>query len=72
MFIQDTPPKFICDHCGSSIRDDNVTMFYRGKHFHPECFVHGVEKMKTAPPVYTPRELKPVDLSRNEYGFPKT
>jgi hypothetical protein len=40
------PPKFTCDHCGKSIFDDNVTMFYRLKHFHMSCFVHGVEEMK--------------------------
>jgi hypothetical protein len=77
MFVQSTPPKFICDHCHKSIFDDNVTMFYRGRHFHMECFVHGVEKMKATLPDYKPPELKPVDLApqqpevRTAYGFPK-
>lgn len=77
MFIQSTPPKFVCDHCKSSIHDDNVTIFYRSNHFHADCFIAGVEKLKAQPKSYTPRELKPVDLApqmpevRSAYGYPK-
>jgi len=74
MFIQETPPKFVCDHCKSTIQDDNVTFFYRGRHLHPECFASGVEKIKyqdlrgekvdLAPIIPAPRrEFRPVDLA---------
>lgn len=82
MFIKDTPPKFQCDYCGDPIEGDNVCFFYRGRHLHPDCFPHAVETIKyqdlrgektTTPirPKAPKREFKPVDLTRNQYGFPK-
>jgi hypothetical protein len=75
VFVQPIPPKFLCNHCGKPIHDDNVCFFYRGRHLHPECFPNAVEKIKyedlRGEPPSMPRSVsttglpafKPVNLS---------
>ena len=65
-----------CDWCHSGVKNDDVTFFYRGQHFHPECAEGGVEAYKAQQIQPTPskgsptRDFKPVDLAINQWGFP--
>ena len=69
MFLGNTTPKFRCDHCNQPIPGDNECVFYRGQHYHAQCFVRGVEAMKSGlAHVSYPKlpEFKPVNLSAQD------
>ena len=61
----DNSATFSCNYCGAEMgNSDTVVMFYGKAHFHPNCYLKGVEKMKAEElrGVFQ-KDFKPVDLA---------